>query len=206
MFWRNWSWPVRILSGVLLGFVAAILWPVFARPRENDEHRFSCTSNLKQIGLGLLQYTIDHDDKFPPVSAKGTVYGWADAILPYTKSTRILQCPAEGNDGQTDPHLTGYTDYWFNAQMSGCSRRVTNDSLTLIMGGDGNDGTDLTNARYSISALPPQWINDTHSPLYRHTGVANYLFADGHVKASKPESVGPLLTAQTAPQPQQKAR
>ena len=49
----------------IIGLLAAILFPVFARARENAR-RASCASNLKQIGLGLMQYTQDYDEKFPP--------------------------------------------------------------------------------------------------------------------------------------------
>jgi prepilin-type processing-associated H-X9-DG protein len=37
---------------------------VFARARENAR-RASCQSNLKQIGLGVLQYVQDYDEKYP---------------------------------------------------------------------------------------------------------------------------------------------
>ncbi len=194
MFWRNWSWPVRILSGVFVGLVAgAFLLPVFSRS-DPPGRRSSCQSNLKQIGLAFAQYTQDYDEKFPPVAAQGSAYGWADLLQPYTKSTRIFQCPAQGDNGQTDPHLAGYTDYWFNARLSKRALKNISNPATLIAGGDGNDGTDLTNARYSISALPPQWIHDTHSPLYRHQGTSNYLFADGHVKAQQATSLSGTFT------------
>jgi hypothetical protein len=42
------------------------LFPVFARARENAR-RTSCQSNLKQIGLGMLQYTQDYDEKLVPI-------------------------------------------------------------------------------------------------------------------------------------------
>lgn len=186
MFWRNWSWPARILSVVFVGLVAAVLFPVFARSPEHP--RNSCQSNLKQIGLGFAQYEQDYDERFPPVALKGTAYGWADALYPYTKSTRLFQCPVEANEGQTDPHLTGYTDYWFNARLSKRELKTVSEPARLIAAGDGNDGTDLTNARYSIAALPPNWVNDENSPSYRHFGTAHYLFADGHVKAMKPSA------------------
>jgi prepilin-type N-terminal cleavage/methylation domain-containing protein len=49
----------------IIALLAAILFPVFARARENAR-RTSCMSNLKQIGLGFMQYTQDYDEKFPP--------------------------------------------------------------------------------------------------------------------------------------------
>ena len=48
----------------IIAILAAILFPVFARARENAR-RASCQSNLKQIGLGIMQYTQDYDEKMP---------------------------------------------------------------------------------------------------------------------------------------------
>ncbi len=89
----------------IIAILAAILFPVFARARENAR-RSSCQSNRKQIGLGVFQYIQDYDEKFPPAiglgSATGTQaggngrpVGWADASQPYLKSTQIYQCPSE---------------------------------------------------------------------------------------------------------------
>lgn len=194
MFWRNWSWPVRILSVALVGLVAAVLFPVFARVRDTPSGHGSCRSNLMQIGLGLIEYTQDYDEKFPPVVAHGSAFGWADALQPYVKSTRIFQCPQQNEPGQTDPRLSGTTDYWFNARLSKRELKAVKEPGQLIAGGDGNDGTDITNARYSIFALPPKWVSDTDSPLYRHLGTANYLFADGHVTAQRVASLRGTFT------------
>ena len=49
----------------IISTLAAILFPIFARARENAR-RASCMSNLKQIGLGFMQYTQDYDEEFPP--------------------------------------------------------------------------------------------------------------------------------------------
>ena len=48
----------------IIAILAAILFPVFARARENAR-RSSCTSNLKQIGIGILQYVQDYDETYP---------------------------------------------------------------------------------------------------------------------------------------------
>ena len=49
----------------IIAILAAILFPVFARARENAR-RASCLSNLKQIGLGVMQYNQDYDGHYPP--------------------------------------------------------------------------------------------------------------------------------------------
>jgi prepilin-type N-terminal cleavage/methylation domain-containing protein len=82
----------------IIGLLAAILFPVFSRARENTR-RASCQSNLKQVGLALLQYTQDYDERFP----MGTIVepspylgrGWAGQIMPYLKSVGILRCPSD---------------------------------------------------------------------------------------------------------------
>src|SRR5688572_16253581 len=48
----------------IIAILASILFPVFARARENAR-RSSCQSNLKQLGLGFIQYTQDYDEKLP---------------------------------------------------------------------------------------------------------------------------------------------
>ena len=85
----------------IIAILAAILFPVFARARENAR-RTSCTSNLKQIGLGLLQYSQDYDEKQPldyfginDNSGYGGRYKWMDAAYPYIKSEQIFDCPSD---------------------------------------------------------------------------------------------------------------
>ncbi|RYG66851.1 DUF1559 domain-containing protein, partial [bacterium] len=76
----------------IIAILAAILFPVFGRARENAR-RSSCQSNLKQIGLGIIQYVQDYDEKFPSamsdqVSVNGTMLNavpWHFLIQPYIK-------------------------------------------------------------------------------------------------------------------------
>ena len=76
----------------IIAILAAILFPVFARARENAR-RASCSSNLKQIGLGLLQYTQDFDETMPGHNMQnGTL--WMDVIQPYVKSAQLFDCPS----------------------------------------------------------------------------------------------------------------
>jgi len=78
----------------IIAILAAILFPVFARARENAR-RSSCQSNLKQIGLGLFQYTQDYDEKLPFAcyDTDGS-HPWQLTIQPYMKSTQIFHCPS----------------------------------------------------------------------------------------------------------------
>ena len=98
----------------IIAILAAILFPVFARARENAR-RSSCSSNLKQIGLGILQYAQDYDEKYPcariggvTIPANGTsasfVAGgapWQFVIQPYIKSYQLFACPSNANNNRT---------------------------------------------------------------------------------------------------------
>jgi prepilin-type N-terminal cleavage/methylation domain-containing protein len=81
----------------IIAILAAILFPVFGRARENAR-RSSCQSNLKQIGLGLMQYTQDYDEKFPFMHETGYTgqrFGtWMAMTMAYTKSEQIYRCPS----------------------------------------------------------------------------------------------------------------
>ncbi len=90
----------------IIAILAAILFPVFAKARENAR-RISCISNLKQIGLGLMQYTQDYDevlvanwggpDGWQASSPSLNRYKWMDSIHPYVKSEQIYNCPSHAN-------------------------------------------------------------------------------------------------------------
>lgn len=103
----------RVLSGrmiAIIAILAAILFPVFARARENAR-RASCGSNLKQIGLGIMQYLQDYDEKYPMMATMATptpaFYGgrdwgmWMVNIHPYVKSTQLYNCPSSRSRATT---------------------------------------------------------------------------------------------------------
>ena len=86
----------------IIAILAAILFPVFARARENAR-RTSCLSNMKQIGLGALQYAQDYDEKWmtglhdgaESFFPSGVPVTWDLELQPYLKSTQVLTCPSD---------------------------------------------------------------------------------------------------------------
>lgn len=80
----------------IIAILAAILFPVFARARENAR-RSTCQSNLKQVGLAFQQYKSDYDGWLAPVQSGTTapnVRGWPTLLNPYTKSPQVFNCPS----------------------------------------------------------------------------------------------------------------
>ena len=90
----------------IIALLAAILFPVFARARENARAS-SCLNNLKQVGIGIQQYTQDFDEMFP-MSEDATNPGntnfdltnvwnnlhWPSRVLPYIKNKQVFICPS----------------------------------------------------------------------------------------------------------------
>lgn len=191
---------VALLSGaVLLPAIAqGSIFDVFGRARENARSS-SCQSNLKQLGLGLIQYVQDYDELYPPVSTSekspmgyaNTGYGWAGLVQPYIKSTQIYQCPSEKHPAQltVDTTKSGYTDYWMNSRLSKVALSSINAPAQTLLSGDGDGGSPASTARYNIPALPYSWRVTPGSPALRHLNEANYCFADGHVKRLLPSAV-----------------
>ena len=166
-----------IVIAMILAILAAILFPVFSHPYLVSP-RSNCQSNLKQIGLGFWQYTEDYDDRFPAVAASG---GWAMAAQPYIKSWQIFHCPSANSGG-----AERITDYFTNSRLACTKRENIEDPGISILAGDGM-ARQLPNS--SLSQLPAKWRADKASPAWRHIKMANYLFADGHVKSIKPAKI-----------------
>lgn len=76
------------------------------------------------------------------------------------------------------------TDYWFNRRLAGAELKTIDAAWMTLISGDGEPSDD---SNISIEILPPLWMTKKDSPARRHLDYGNYLFADGHVKALKPE-------------------
>ncbi|BCM88605.1 hypothetical protein IAD21_00439 [Abditibacteriota bacterium] len=190
----------------IIAILAAILFPVFARARENAR-KASCQSNLKQIGLGWLQYAQDYDEKMLPIRTGGNPsphFAWHEIIQPYVKSTQILRCPSN------TVLALGYT---YNLSAGGGGGRslaaVEQPALgVLYADARGTDtaaqalffyvnnlagGNNMGGRR--AAAGDSNATDDTVGNIQadRHMEGANYCYVDGHVKWGK--SVGTIANA-----------
>jgi prepilin-type N-terminal cleavage/methylation domain-containing protein/prepilin-type processing-associated H-X9-DG protein len=191
----------------IIALLAAILFPVFARARENAR-KSSCLNNIKQIGLGLQQYTQDYDETTPVNHGGSGDPIWQHRLMTYMKSYQIWQCPSDSN--KTAPGYgsgaslglspaTFHTSYIANVNANGQSiANMTFPSKTVYASDGGS--------RY-VSADPATWTPKVQSwilqyntdgnvqsanadwaaPSTRHMDTSNVLFIDGHAKALAPE-------------------
>jgi len=185
----------------IIAILAAILFPVFARARENAR-RASCQSNLKQIGLGIMQYTQDYDEKFSPRRTSNVMVGttvrndvsWHFLMQPYVKSTQLFKCPSNTSTGVMQ-----------NTGAVGDATAIPKSYVGVHEGqgehgGKGvfaDGGTALSEVVTPATTIMVGENEDREWPAYNftdgtshlftnHLGTTNFLFADGHVKALKP--------------------
>jgi prepilin-type N-terminal cleavage/methylation domain-containing protein/prepilin-type processing-associated H-X9-DG protein len=90
----------------IIAILAAILFPVFAQAREKAR-MITCTSNMKQLSLGVLMYVQDNDEHFPQGNDQWPTGGgfqggncnWSVVIAPYLKSSGVYACPDDASAG-----------------------------------------------------------------------------------------------------------
>src|SRR5580658_5812519 len=87
----------------IISILASMLLPALGRAKEKGVSIF-CVNNLHQLGLAMIMYGDDNDERLPPSSARVQVAGegaWTNAPLPWTvplasyygNNTNVLRCP-----------------------------------------------------------------------------------------------------------------
>jgi prepilin-type N-terminal cleavage/methylation domain-containing protein/prepilin-type processing-associated H-X9-DG protein len=207
---------ILIVVAIIL-ILVAILFPVFARARENAR-RASCQSNLRQIGLGLMQYAQDYDETLPAQTSLTGVdnyantrsLNWIAATHPYVKSWALYHCPSatptEYNGGcckiVSSPNQSD-TNYWINGVMIQRKLSALQNAAALIY-------VQESNYRWGQAVIRPVptstgwpassfrlWnynytdlaSKDIENMNLLHFGGGNLLFCDGHVKWRRQDSI-----------------
>ena len=174
----------------IIAILAAILFPVFARARENAR-RASCQSNLKQIGIAMAQYQQDFDERTLVVD-ETTGYTWFQPLQPYVKNEQVFRCPSLSetwspptNRPQSDYSINGF----FTHSLGMAIFQQTAEQIA--MGERLKEFGEMDYHPWEVAEFEPHLQKD------RHFDGSNYLFADGHVKWLKWQNT--LLPAVTDP-------
>ncbi len=187
----------------IIAVLAAILFPVFSRARENAR-RSACQSNLKQIALAWLQYAQDNDERLP-LSTDGDdgdakTGGWMfyqgrvtpplqflplrGSIFPYLKSAQIFVCPSDAAGQITGNSYASNSCVFrpmnppqpgFNAGKS--LAEFENSAAWSLLSTEASSKPDSSTDDAYLS-LPT--ATNTYST--QHFGGSNVAFVDGHVK------------------------
>jgi len=197
----------------IIAILAAILFPVFQKVRENAR-RATCESNMKQIGLGELQYVQDYDEMCLPrtVDLNDGIGGkpWQQLVQPYIKSQNVFQCPSNPRNQRPqysdDGSVAGFVSYAANSygSIQGVHVNQPNPQPPLAYAAINSPAqtidvvestAELTDFDLEYYGQSPHTIFSYYVPadtrvygclFCGHTGFSNFLFADGHVKSMRP--------------------
>ena len=187
----------------IIAILAAILFPVFAKAREKARQT-SCSSNLKQIAIAWQMYAQDYDETACisyyyqngwnlevawDVTIDYTTMKETDGLLgAYAKNQQINKCPSfSGNAyGRT------FSGYGYNVDYIGgdpivgipsaAMSRIADPSGTVLFADAGWYDNGKISATNYLRA-PSDTLYAYGMVHYRHNGVANVAYVDGHVKS-----------------------
>lgn len=194
----------------IIAILAAILFPVFARAREKAKQS-SCLSNVKQIGMGILMYIQDSDERLPVKwwyyqHSPGVAYPlntnymtWAEVIAPYVKNDQLFMCPDYAPAQNQMPYTTFPCAYNYNGAMPQYAGDYTTAGLDYAPMGDIKapattvmiyDGWTMDSWWYPadqaalISGNPgtQNFTTAYWNIVKRHNDGCNQCYVDGHGK------------------------
>ncbi len=188
----------------IIAILAAMLLPALSKARDKAR-AISCTSNLKQMGLGHVMYAADSDGYVPPsyqYSQNNTkIIWWPDLISRYVGDYKIYKCPSQSNP---------YTSTWKRIDVDPAFPKTIICSyfkaewVSGIIREPGNGGcanmvleSSLAEPATTIAVADSNWdvyhwdgtsVTKSHTNCklgFRHNELCNMLHYDGHVSPYK---------------------
>jgi prepilin-type N-terminal cleavage/methylation domain-containing protein/prepilin-type processing-associated H-X9-DG protein len=190
----------------IIGILAAMLLPALNKARERGR-RAVCASNLRQIGLGMLNYAEDYDGNFPTcysaastfagsnwtpcngAGKNGDVQFFRELVRDhYVPSTQVFVCPSDKESIKPTYFKVYVAATWtamdrFNKSYFYVSRLNTKQGLRsyMLAGDDSSDQVQNSNP-----PTPDLTGRDNHGSDGR-----NAVFTDGHVEWCNGPSINP---------------
>lgn len=187
----------------IIAILAAILFPVFARARENAR-KATCGSNEKQLATGILMYAQDYDERLPLVYDDGAGAQnrsiWAEKVAPYVKNVAVMFCPSGSDTPNNWPkfNLAVYYGLLMNhvlpeGQWAAKSMAQFSRPAEIIMLCEGTWYTHYCPVCWTTTSSAcgsVDCVNVQKNPNVRmHNEGANYAYWDGHVKWQKDSTI-----------------
>ena len=186
----------------IIAILAGMLLPALNQAREKGRAG-SCVNQLKQIGLGFMQYLSDNDGFYPlgtlaTENGKGNII-WSTCLTPYMEGSHTLhytnlvrvpkwlQCPSHTTSNTYSGAFDYNCSYAYNRGAFGDALHDTrnkmikkveapSDTILCVDGWWGN----ATEESRAMGATRLSAGSCSNGVAYRHSKRSNVVFADGH--------------------------
>jgi len=177
----------------IISILASMLLPALGKAKEKAITIY-CANNLHQMGLAMMMYGDDYNDRLPvsatPITAPGQG-GWFNNPTPWTvalqsdfENTNVLRCPAFSSKYRHSGfnYFLGSRGFTFlMGQPASVILRSINTPSSYILSGDCNYPADPINADLNNNDVDTLF-DARYAPSPVHNNRVNILFADGHVQ------------------------
>ena len=178
----------------------ALLFPVFMQARGKG-YQATCASNLKQIGLAAMLYGQDNDGRMFPAlrhaSDAGVITAWCNCqvdkprphvdkscgpLSAYINNVEIWTCPAASDTAVTYGLNIAFVRFEITDGSPVRLAQISSPANTILMA----DRVPISPDR--LGEAPYIFLPTDSQPVVqgRHSGLANVLWADGHLSAERP--------------------
>ena len=193
---RGFTLVELLIVVAIIAVLAAFLFPVIAQAREKARQT-TCAGNLRQLDGAFRMYAQDNDDRLPTQGAGGPVdavtTAWETPLHPYLKSTDVGRCPSDTRSVPFQAPGTSTVILHSYATADNVRGRalaqVPAPAITVLMVESSTGGQigeiDAITPQLGKQSFTPDPGVVWEGPDFRHNGMGNYLFVDGHVQARR---------------------
>lgn len=186
----------------IIAILAGLLLPALSKAKQKA-WTISCTSNLKQVGLGLRMFADDNEERYPLSGVSITwnlsnpdspTNGWMQQIHAYVQNTNVYHCPGNAQLPAINQSPFNYFSGVRAAYVAAGNQRAAVNARQIlfpsayVLSGDTIDTAqfflrdDTDKDDYSQNCVGGQ-VNGAPSVEWQaHNNGQVILFGDSHVK------------------------
>jgi len=188
----------------IIAILASMIFPSFSRAREMAR-RASCASNMKQLGLGFVQYIQDYDERYPRAGnwqswtagnghwVAGEGNGAGNSLAKFTQAENYAPTGKRAvvKDGAIFPYLKSEQIFICPSSRDGSATGLSYSmNCTMDRAADMSIQSPTEVVLLVDEAYPSDgyfWASTDSAAsdqfTQRHNETGNLLFVDGHVKS-----------------------
>jgi prepilin-type N-terminal cleavage/methylation domain-containing protein/prepilin-type processing-associated H-X9-DG protein len=176
----------------IIAILAAILFPVFAKAREKARQN-TCMNNLRQIGVGIMMFVQDHDEKMPEAKT------WTSELNgSYGLTGKVWDCPTVSHSGtESAPDYFYVAGSFLSGSALGDIKSPDSSLMLADLKSPGSNPPYINHPKDD-----PNMISKAAALIdARHNKAAVLCFCDGHIEIALSNAITPFMFLNSIPDP-----